>query len=62
MNLNLPVRIQGHDSSGDSWEEMSSVRDVSAGGVAFLVKGQVTQDQVLFLALPLPREHRVSTE
>jgi len=23
MNLNLPVRIQGHDSSGDSWEEMS---------------------------------------
>ena len=58
MNLSLPVRIQGHDTNGDPWEEMSSVRDVSASGVAFLVKHRLSQGHVLFLSLPLPKRFR----
>jgi hypothetical protein len=58
MALTLPVKIQGYETNGDSWDEMGSVRDVSPGGVGFLVKHPLSRGHVLFLSLPLPKRFR----
>ena len=58
MGLSLPLRIQGHETNGDPWEEMSSVRDVSPSGAAFAIKHPVVRGHVLFLSLPRPRRFR----
>lgn len=58
MSLKLPVRVQGHDSEGRSWEEMASVRDISPGGVCFSLGRPLTRGHVLFLSLPLPKRFR----
>jgi hypothetical protein len=58
MNLVMPVRVQGHDSSGAAWEEMASVRDASPGGVAITLRRPVSRGEVLFLTLPLPKRFR----
>ena len=31
--MRLPVRVQGRDVDGTTWEEMSTCEDASAGGV-----------------------------
>ena len=54
----IPIRVQGHDTSGKAWEEMTKSLDVSQSGVAFVVKHPVQVGHVLHLALPLPREFR----
>lgn len=58
MSLAMPVRVQGHDSTGAAWEEMASVRDASPGGVAITLRRPVSRGQVLFLTLPLPKRFR----
>jgi hypothetical protein len=58
MELAVPVRVQGFEPDGSTWEEMSSTDDLSAGGASFLLKHDVELGQVLHLLLPLPRRLR----
>jgi hypothetical protein len=56
--LKVPVRVQGRDPTGETWESMTSCEDVSAGGMALLLDRSVRVGQVLHLALPLPPRFR----
>jgi len=56
--MKLPVRVQGREADGTTWEEMSSCEDGSAGGVGLLLKRSVVLGQVLHLSLPLPQRFR----
>jgi hypothetical protein len=56
--MKIPVRVQGRETDGSTWEEMSSCEDASAGGVGLLLKRPVVLGQVLHLSLPLPQRFR----
>jgi hypothetical protein len=56
--MRLPVRIQGRDPDGTTWEEMSTCEDASAGGVGLRISRTVVLGQVLHLSLPLPQRFR----
>jgi hypothetical protein len=56
--MKLPVRVQGRDPDGTTWEEMTTCEDASAGGVGLLLKRKAVLGQVLHLALPLPPRFR----
>ena len=58
MALTLPVRVQGHDSDGTQWEEMTSSADASFGGAGFHLKHPLDVHQALHLLLPLPKSFR----
>jgi hypothetical protein len=58
MDLSIPVRVQGFQADGSTWEEMSTTDDLSAGGAGFLLKREVELGQCLFLVLPLPKRLR----
>lgn len=58
MNLGVPVRVQGHDSNGTPWTEMSMTENADFGGAAFLLKRPVTRGHTLHLSLPLPKSFR----
>jgi hypothetical protein len=57
IGITLPVRIQGH-GAGEDWTEMSTVKDASPGGAAFLLRHKVARGDVLLLSLPLPKRFR----
>jgi hypothetical protein len=57
IGITLPVRIQGH-GAGEDWTEMSTVKDASPGGAAFLLRHKVDRGEVLLLSLPLPKRFR----
>jgi hypothetical protein len=57
IGITLPVRVQGHDA-GEEWTEMSTVKDASPGGAAFLLRHKVSRGEVLHLSLPLPKRFR----
>src|SRR5262245_15244914 len=54
----IPVRVEGRDASGNTWEERSKTLDASASGVAFVVKHKVAVGDVVRITLPLPRQLR----
>jgi hypothetical protein len=56
--MRFPVRVQGRDSDGTTWEEMSSCEDASAGGVGLKLTRPVVLGQVLHLSMPLPQRFR----
>ena len=56
--LKVPVRVQGRDPSGATWEAMTTCEDVSAGGLALVLERSVRVGQVVHLALPLPARFR----
>jgi hypothetical protein len=56
--MKLPVRVQGRESDGTTWQEMSSCEDASAGGVGLRLSRPVVLGQVLHLSLPLPQRFR----
>jgi PilZ domain len=56
--MKLPVRVQGRDADGATWEEMSTCEDASAGGVGLRMSRTVVLGQVLHLSLPLPQRFR----
>jgi hypothetical protein len=57
IGITLPVRVQGL-GAGQEWTEMSTVKDASPGGVAFLLRNKVVRGEVLLLSLPLPKRFR----
>lgn len=54
----MPVRVSGFGPDGQPWTEMSTVKDASAMGAAFLLKHSVLRGHVLHLLLPLPKRFR----
>jgi hypothetical protein len=56
--MKIPVRVQGRDANGTTWEEMSSCEDASAGGVGLKLSRPVVLGQVLHLSVPLPQRFR----
>ena len=56
--IKLPVRVQGRDADGTTWEEMATCEDASAGGVGVHLTRTVLLGQVLHLSLPLPQRFR----
>ena len=56
--IKLPVRVQGRDTDGTTWEEMATCEDASAGGVGVHLTRTVLLGQVLHLSLPLPQRFR----
>jgi hypothetical protein len=58
VSMKFPVRVQGRDTDGTTWEEMSSCEDASAGGVGLRLTRPVTLGQVLHLSMPLPAKFR----
>ena len=56
--MKLPVRVQGRESDGTTWQEMSSCEDASAGGVGLTLTRPVVLGQVLHLSLPFPQRFR----
>jgi hypothetical protein len=56
--MKVPVRVQGREPSGASWEEMTTCEDASTGGVAFTLQRHVRVGQILHLSLPLPIHFR----
>jgi PilZ domain-containing protein len=58
MELAIPVRVQGFNADGSTWEEMTSTDDISLGGAGVLLKRDVDLGQVLFLSLALPKRLR----
>lgn len=58
MGLSIPVRIQGFEADGTTWNASASTADVSAGGASFPLGRDVALGQVLLLVLPLPQRLR----
>ncbi len=58
LALTMPVRISGFGADGQPWTEMSTVKDASASGAAFLLKHPISRGHVLHLSLPLPKRFR----
>ena len=58
LSLALPVRINGQYPDGQTWEEMSTTSDASAGGASIKLNRTVLRGQALFVALPMPKRYR----
>ncbi len=56
--MKFPVRVQGRESDGTTWQEMSSCEDASPGGVGLRLNRPVVLGQVLHLSMPLPQRFR----
>src|SRR5258708_29255779 len=58
MGLALPMRVQGFEADGSTWEEATTTDDISEGGCSFPVSRRVELVQVLLLFLPFPKRLR----
>jgi hypothetical protein len=58
MGLALPMRVQGFEADGSTWEEATTTDDISEGGCSFPVSRKVELGQVLLLVIPLPKRLR----
>ncbi|HKC12961.1 MAG TPA: PilZ domain-containing protein [Vicinamibacteria bacterium] len=58
MGLALPMRVQGFEADGSTWEEATTTDDISEGGCSFPVSRRVELGQVLLLFLPFPKRLR----
>ena len=58
MGLSIAVRVQGHDTNNEPWEEMTTSEDASHGGASFPLRHNLVSGQVLLLSLPLPKNFR----
>lgn len=58
MGVSVPVRVQGHDSDGHGFEEMTNTAEVGFGGTSFRARHPVEPGQVVLLSLPLPKAFR----
>jgi hypothetical protein len=58
LELAIPVRVQGYQGDGSTWEELTTTDDVSLGGICFPLTHEVELGQILHLNLALPRRLR----
>jgi hypothetical protein len=58
MPLKIPVRAQGRDPDGTTWDEVATTADVASGGLSLVLTHPVKVGQCLLLFLPLPKRYR----
>lgn len=58
LDMNVTVRVNGHEPDGTPWEEMTTSDDISYGGASFALRHPHGVGQVLLLSAPLPRHFR----
>ncbi len=58
LELAIPVRVQGYQAGGTTWEEISTTIDVSLRGASFLLNHPLELGHVLRLTLALPKRLR----
>jgi hypothetical protein len=58
LPMKFPVRVQGRDADGTTWEDIVSCEDASAGGLGLRLTRPVVLGQVLHLSMPLPQRFR----
>jgi PilZ domain len=58
FTLGLPVRIQGRDPDGTTWDEIGTTVDASLAGLGLRMRHPTRLGQVLHLSLPLPKRMR----
>lgn len=58
LSLSLPVRVSGQYPDGQTWEEMTTTSDASAGGASVKLSRTVLRGQAIYIALPLPKRYR----
>ncbi|HSK72969.1 MAG TPA: PilZ domain-containing protein [Pyrinomonadaceae bacterium] len=56
--LSLPMRVEGHLNTTETWNEITRLKDVSAFGAGFILKRPVKRGRLLQLTIPLPRQLR----
>lgn len=58
VKLTLPVRVQGRESAGREWVELSHLLDVTPFGAALTLVRPTEPGRLLYLTLPMPRQLR----
>jgi PilZ domain len=58
FTLQLPARINGRETGGEPWQEITNIQDISAYGAAFNIKHAVNKGQLLNLMSPIPQKLR----
>jgi hypothetical protein len=58
LGLAIPVRVQGYQAGGTTWEELSTTIDVSQRGASFALNHPLELGHVLRLTLALPKRLR----
>jgi PilZ domain len=58
FTLQLPARINGKETTGEAWQEITNIQDISAYGAAFNLTRKVTRGQLLSLMSPIPQKLR----
>lgn len=58
LGLAIPVRVQGYQTGGATWEELSTTIDVSLRGASFSLNHPLELGHVLRLTLALPKRLR----
>lgn len=57
--LKIPIRVRMTDASGQDFEEISEILNVSGTGAYFLSGLPLRLNQEIFVSLPLPRKMRL---
>lgn len=58
ISLPLPMRVEVHVDSQNSWSEVTRLNDVSAFGAGFTLKRPIKRGRLILLTLPMPRQLR----
>jgi hypothetical protein len=58
LSLRVPVRVQGREADGQTWDEMTATEDASTGGVSLRLKHPARLGLVLHLSMPFPKRLR----
>ena len=56
--LHVPVRVQGRQPDGATWDEMTTSDDASASGISMRLRHLVQIGQALHLSMPFPKRLR----
>lgn len=59
LALHLPVRVQGRETPGFEWTEMTRLINVTPFGAGFTLKHPTEKGRLLFMTIPMPRQLRV---
>ena len=59
LPLQLPVRVQGRETTDFQWTEMTRLSNVTPFGAGFTLKHPTEKGRLLYLTIPMPRQLRV---
>ena len=58
IELEVPVRVHGHEQDGTVWQELTAIDDASSDGVSFVIRRRLEKGRVLRLVTPFPKSIR----